>query len=148
MGSGVEHGQTGPSCNVDGCGGATVGLGYCDKHYQRLKKWGDPLGHEAQPINWQLIRSGTSKGYVRGWLIGQGCYALQHRYVMEQAIGRQLEPHELVHHKNGKRSDNRLSNLELCVKLQPPTQRVGDLVAWAHEIIAKYEPVVLQLRFV
>jgi hypothetical protein len=29
------------SCSV--CGKPQKGLGYCDKHYQRFKKWGDPL---------------------------------------------------------------------------------------------------------
>lgn len=29
------------SCRV--CGAPVSGLGYCEKHYQRFKKWGDPL---------------------------------------------------------------------------------------------------------
>ena len=29
------------SCSV--CGKPVKGLGYCDKHYQRFKKWGNPL---------------------------------------------------------------------------------------------------------
>jgi len=28
-------------CSI--CGNPQKGLGYCDKHYQRFKKWGDPL---------------------------------------------------------------------------------------------------------
>jgi len=28
------------SCSI--CGKPAKGLGYCDKHYQRFKKWGDP----------------------------------------------------------------------------------------------------------
>ncbi len=38
---------------------------------------------------------------------------LQHRLVMERSIGRLLNSQEVVHHKNGNRSDNLLDNLEL-----------------------------------
>lgn len=41
--------------------------------------------------------------------------------------------------RNGVRDDNRPENLELWVKPQPSGVRVADAVAWAWEILARYD---------
>jgi hypothetical protein len=41
-------------------------------------------------------------------------YVKRSRYVMEQAIGRYIEPEEVIHHINEVRDDDRLENLMLC----------------------------------
>ena len=50
-------------------------------------------------------------GYV--WIYRKGKRVLEHRAVMEGLIGRTLARKEIVHHKNGKRTDNHPENLEL-----------------------------------
>lgn len=86
----------------------------------------------------------ANTGYVHertedGWM-------LQHRVVMEQHLGRPLWADENVHHRNGLRADNRISNLELWSKSQPSGQRVEDKVAWAIEMIERYDPGMLRKR--
>lgn len=61
--------------------------------------------------SWKGGKTTNKDGYVLIRI--DGSYKLEHRYVMEQHLGRKLESWEEVDHKNLNKSDNRLSNLEV-----------------------------------
>ncbi len=72
--------------------------------------------------NWRGGKIIDGTGYVEVW-IGKGTYVLEHRRVMEGALGRSLASNELVHHRNGVRDDNRLENLQIVT----PTNHRGEV---------------------
>ena len=71
---------------------------------------------------------------------GKHVVVMEHRIVVEQALGRELLPEENVHHINGDKGDNRPENLELWSHSQPCGQRVADKVAWAEDLLRLYTP--------
>jgi predicted nucleic acid-binding Zn ribbon protein len=68
-------------------------------------------------------------GYVHEYDPIRQKYIRQHRLVMERMLGRPLEKGEKVHHKNGKRDDNRPENLELILGAHFSGKRVKDVYA-------------------
>ena len=68
-----------------------------------------------QNMRWRGGRRKQPSGYILAW-IGPGKSRLEHRVVMEKIIGRKLESHEIVHHLNGIRDDNRPENLAIVTR--------------------------------
>ena len=129
-------------CVVADCGRVPRSRGLCPAHHYRFTNGRDltpPIGGlvpKQTPIGTRKVWRG---GYVDIKVFdGHDGWRKEHRHVMEQHIGRELYPHENVHHKNGDRADNRLTNLELWTTSQPAGQRVDDKIAWAIGFLTGY----------
>lgn len=95
----------------------------CKKHGIQTQRTG-PRGGAEHP-QWTGGRHVDKSGYIliympdhpearrKGQNRKSGGYIREHRWVMEQALGRRLLPTEVVDHINGQTGDNRLENLRL-----------------------------------
>lgn len=73
-----------------------------EKPMKKEVLWCNGYKYVYHPEHPSSLTSGCRKGYV-----------LEHRYVMEQFLGRCLTENEVVHHIDGTRDNNVLSNLSL-----------------------------------
>lgn len=137
-------------CSVSECGKRATNKtpqGYlCDMHRQRLYLKGEVGDAKSTFLHPGGRGSGAYYLHPDGYrVVGKpGQLKLEHRVLMEQLLGRPLEPHENIHHRNGVRDDNRPENLELWSTSQPKGQRWQDKAEWAIEILKLYCPQILR----
>jgi hypothetical protein len=137
-------------CSVPGCDRLAHANSICPTHYRRLAIHGDVRAEE--PIHPVLGLGFLNHGYrivpilreLRHLTNGK-TPAEEHRFVMALHLGRPLFGDEVVHHRNGIRTDNRIENLELWSKAHPSGQRVEDKVAFAVDLLRRYRPDLLAL---
>ena len=136
-------------CRVPGCGRQAHSRGMCRTHVDRVRQHQDAA--PEQPVRPVGSGGSISHGYRKVvvpaellHLTGGERNVLEHRLVLAQVLGRALHRHEVVHHRNGDRLDNRPTNLELWSVDQPKGQRVEDKVAYAMEILRTYAPEAVQ----
>lgn len=100
-----------------------------------------PSGEDS-PL-WRGGRRRVNGGYIRLYRpdhpnSGRVGQIAEHRLVMEEILGRYLNPDEVVHHKNGIKDDNRPENLELYDKSHPTGQTISDKMAWIRKFLGRH----------
>jgi hypothetical protein len=121
-------------CTFKECGKRYFAKHLCVAHYNQQRRGQElvPLGRRSPKGQRKATRNGYKVLYIDGKEI------LEHRYIMEQLLGRSLTPEENVHHLNGVKNDNRIENLELWSTKQPKGQRIADKILYAKEILELY----------
>lgn len=128
-------------CEATECGKPRLSEGKCRTHYTRWQAgepdWDRPIKAIAAPGSGHVDKNGYR------FITVDGRNVPEHRWVMEQHIGRALRPEETVHHKTGGfkgRSNNALSNLELWTGMHPKGHRVEDVATYCLEWLSEYAP--------
>ena len=85
-----------------------------------------------------VVSRRTSGVYI-DIVLTSGKVVQEHRYIVEQLLGRKLASWEQIHHRDGYTHNNHPHNLELWTYSHPKGQRVRDVVKWCREQLELYE---------
>lgn len=118
-------------CLVDNCERRARSRGFCVYHVQRFYAGLiDAEGKCLREPTYGRPRKKNPRWKSNGYIMvrapedhpfrSKDGMIFEHRLMMEQEIGRPLNPWEIVHHKNGERADNRIKNLELMERRRHP----------------------------
>lgn len=69
---------------------------------------------------------------------------LEHRYIAKQLLGRELSSKEVIHHINGRKIDNKISNL--CLMDRQKHELFHSWLRWKKEKSGKYPPINIQKK--
>ena len=125
-------------CKVTGCDLEVKTRGWCNRHYKRWFRWGDPLGGRsdryADPeealearTEWQgdcLVWTGTKSPTGQGQIRVNGKSKLVHRYVWEREFG-EIPDKVMLDHKCYNQSCVNLEHLRYANKSQNGSNRSG-----------------------
>lgn len=100
-------------CTVKGCNRTAEKRGFCQMHYRRWQRHGDPLMVKKRANGSGCIYI-DREGYFRVQF-GRRSEKL-HRLIMEAVLGRKLSPDEIVHHRDHNKWNNHPANLELTTR--------------------------------
>ena len=92
------------TCTLEGCSKRHEAHGWCDMHYARWKRTGDPLGLVTAP-------RGTA---IDGFGYRKYAGKLEHISVAEKAFGGPLPKGSIVHHVDENKTNNTPTNLVVC----------------------------------
>lgn len=98
-------------CSVAGCSNTSSSRGYCNKHYLKWRKFGDPLAG----ISYSPDRApGKGKGYINR--DGYFCVNRKPKHIdnAEKALGKKLPIGAVVHHADENKLNNANDNLVIC----------------------------------